>query len=411
MDYFRISCDDGWLQPLMYKVLQNGKYVLVRGSINHLGYVDEPMCVLSPEFDDIEIYNSDYGPAYVFVKKSGLWGMYRYSGSSDYDNEEVKKFFGRYLTMKERIRWASLYDLKQKYLRKKYRYKKYGENPNQYSREYCVDDDNKSSQEWLNDFSKAKKTNDYSEIHGLRMDIFRETKFLSGNYTKPEPSVIYDKEINLTENKSPIETEILVLPEDCLQLARDLKDENPLVLNMANRQHPGGGVESGAGAQEECLFRSSNYALTMYPMRKYYPLDRNFGGIYSPKVTVFRGLEKDGYPILEEPFLTNFVAVAALRNPHLINGKYQAAERQGMVNKIRTILGIAAENNHSVLILSALGCGAFHNPAEEVAKIFKEQLEDKDFKGRFKKVIFAIKKDHNDTQGNYEKFCKVFWEN
>ena len=178
---------------------------------------------------------------------------------------------------------------------------------------------------------------------------------------------------------------------------------------MASRQQPGGGAESGAGAQEEYLFRTSNYAETLYPLRNCYPMDRNFGGIYSPLVTVFRGPEEEGYPFLKEPFVTNFVAVAALNRP-AVNGESYAnpEERQGMVNKVRTILGIAAKNHHTVLILGAFGCGAFHNPASEVARIFKEELESETFKNRFEKVIFSIKSDHNDTQGNYSKFAEVF---
>lgn len=273
---------------------------------------------------------------------------------------------------------------------------------------------------WIEKFKKAKEGKSYSELHGLRLDIFQYTKYAIKHHTyrlddceitfdSPEESTYYSSEIKLEKSENKYETKILVLNEDCLKTAFDYKDENPIVLNMANRQHPGGGVESGAGAQEECLFRSSNYAEALYPLRNCYPMDRNFGGIYSPSVTIFRGLEENGYPFLKEPFTVSFVAVAALNNPLVIDEKYaKSVERQGMVNKIRTILGIAAKHDKKVLILGAFGCGAFHNPAKEVAKIFKEELESETFKNRFEKVIFAIKSDHNDTQGNYCKFLEVF---
>ena len=47
---------------------------------------------------------------------------------------------------------------------------------------------------------------------------------------------------------------------DCLVAAERLLKEgyHPAILNMASRQNPGGGVQTGAGAQEENLFRRSN---------------------------------------------------------------------------------------------------------------------------------------------------------
>lgn len=400
MTEYTVHCDDGWEQLLSCKKLDNGKYVLVckneRGS--------KPV---SEEFDDIEIYNSYDSTAYIFVKKHNLWGMYQY-----FNVPRCTELINRSLQQKEKCSYSSLEELKIKYLRGSY----------EQENEKCY---NKMSKEdtpefWLEKFKRAKETDDKPLLHGLRKDIFKYTEraikhkkyVVDGQeitLERPGKSTYYSSEIQLEKSDNKYETQILVLNEDCLKTAFDYKDENPLVLNMASRNHPGGGVESGAGAQEEYLFRTSNYAATLYPLRNCYPMDRNFGGIYSPSVTVFRGLEENGYPYLKEPFITNFVAVAALNNPS-VNGKSyaKAEERKGMVNKIRTILGIAAKNNHRVLILGAFGCGAFHNPASEVARIFKEELESETFKNRFEKVIFSIKSDHNDTQGNYSKFAEVF---
>lgn len=407
-----IYCDDGCTQPLSCKKLNNGKYVLVRSTIHGFGDVGEPETIISEEFDDIEIYNSFYSPAYIFVKKHHGWGMYRYSDSVDFDNPRCAEFCGRFLTQKESCGYSSLEEIKSKYIVDSY--KQVDE------KSYRRTDTEYTPESWVKKFTKAKETGSYSELHGLRLDIYQYTKWAikhnryevdgqTVNLESPGKSTYYSSEIQLEKSDNKYETKIIVLNKDCLKTAFDYKDENPLVLNMANRQHPGGGVESGAGAQEECLFRSSNYAEALYPLRSCYPMDRNFGGIYSPSVTVFRGLEENGYPFLKEPFITNFVAVAALNNPTVIGERYaNSSERKGMVNKVRTILGIAAKNNHKVLILGAFGCGAFHNPASEVARIFKEELESETFKNRFEKVIFSIKSDHNDTQGNYSKFAEIF---
>ena len=54
------------------------------------------------------------------------------------------------------------------------------------------------------------------------------------------------------------------------------------------------------------------------------------------------------------------------------------------------------------LILGAWGCGAFHNPATEVAAAFRKQLEGPDFRGDFDTIIFAIIDPAND--GNLAPF-------
>ena len=275
---------------------------------------------------------------------------------------------------------------------------------------------------WLSSYKEAAANRSKPDLHRVRELVFRNTEAIvsNGGYVlngkeihivDPPESTLFDEEIrNVRSSRSTVNNRIIkVLNEDCLITARKLARKNPLVLNMASRRNPGGGVEHGAGAQEECLFRSSNYYRTLYPLRYQYPLDRNFGGIYSPNVTVFRGLESDGYPLLEEPFRTNFVAVAALNRPELNpDGSYTPEEKRGMENKIRTILNIAAMFNHRVLILSAFGCGAFRNPPHHVAMLFKEILDEPTYRDRFEEVYFSIKPDHNDISDNCRAFKEVF---
>jgi Microbial-type PARG, catalytic domain len=92
----------------------------------------------------------------------------------------------------------------------------------------------------------------------------------------------------------------------------------PVVLNMASPRRPGGGYRSGAAAQEENLFRRSNYQQVLEDRgrrfdtrrRWRYPLP-DYGGVYSPRVMVFRGSLHDGYPFLYEPLEVAMIAVAA----------------------------------------------------------------------------------------------------
>ena len=142
-------------------------------------------------------------------------------------------------------------------------------------------------------------------------------------------------------------------------------------------------------------------------------MDRDFGGCYSQGVTIFRGSEQEGYPLSDEPWQANFIAVAAMNHPRLVEvgGELRIAPElvAGTRNKIRTILRIAVEHRQEVLVLGAWGCGAFRNPPHHMAELFREVLFEEEFCGVFRKVIFAIMEDHNSQGGgNVEPFARVF---
>jgi len=87
-----------------------------------------------------------------------------------------------------------------------------------------------------------------------------------------------------------------------------------------------------------------------------------FGGIYSPDVCVFRGSESNGYPFFPDgPKYVSFIACAAYSHPPTEtdkNGELKLSGKHVIENikkKIETILNIACENKHDILILSALG--------------------------------------------------------
>lgn len=222
-------------------------------------------------------------------------------------------------------------------------------------------------------------------------------------------------------------TKVTVENIDCLLAAKAMQERglNPAVLNMANRQTPGGGVYQGAGAQEENIFRRSNLFRSLYRYAPFageygverdgqqYPMDRNHGGAYSPDVVVFRGLEQDGYPLLEEPYRVSVISVAAMNRPELTPaGEIAPHLVKGVKNKIRTILNIGLRHGHDSLVLSAFGCGAFRNPPEHMAKLFHEVIRQ-EYDGCFREICFAIVEDHNsggahNAQGNYLPFYKEF---
>ena len=265
---------------------------------------------------------------------------------------------------------------------------------------------------------KAGGWDNYSEYIDLNLnpDIEAQTVF----YDSPAAPV-------QTDDRGR-KTEIAVYGADCLELARDLQmsrqDLQVCVLNLASYSTPGGGVIRGAGAQEEYLFRCSDYFRSLYqfgrhaaeygvtPHPKYrYPLHERFGAVFSRGVTVFRGPQDRGYQLMT-PMRLNFIAIAAHKDPATViqpdgEARYTLAEEEYMTHKARTILRIAYENGQNALVLGALGCGAFHNPPKHVAEIFKKVIAEPEFAGIFDYIYFAIINDHN-ANGNYEAFYDVF---
>ena len=221
-------------------------------------------------------------------------------------------------------------------------------------------------------------------------------------------------------------TEIKVIDSDCIYAAKNLIDKglNPCVLNMASFHKPGGGVVEGSSAQEENIFRRTNIFKSLYQFHSIgenygikqrderYPLEMYYGGIYTPHVTVFKGSDDTRYTPLEEPFEIGVVSVSAIKKPTLTDGKLQPWVIDATKCKIRQILDIALENGHDSLILSAFGCGAYKTPPTEMAKLFKEVINNDKYKGAFKVIHFAIinlastNGGHN-PQGNFKPFKDV----
>lgn len=233
------------------------------------------------------------------------------------------------------------------------------------------------------------------------------------------------------------ETKIIVRNVDCLEEGVRLCREgyNPAILNMASRRHPGGGVMLGAGAQEESLFRRTNLFRSLYQFTEYfinhvwykkyitpvstgecYPLDRNFGGIYTPGALLFREDEQHGYKLMESPECLSFISVAGMNRPKIKDATHIADDLiEGTKNKMRTILRIGLRHGHDSLVLGALGCGAYRNPPSHIAKLFHEVFEEPEFKNKYRLISFAILDDHNTHQaqnpeGNYKPFADEFAE-
>ena len=266
---------------------------------------------------------------------------------------------------------------------------------------------------------ECSKRNSYINEKGETVNIYREDYGMNFD----EPTIfnknLYPKIKDIRFDKNQ-ETEIVVENIDCLYAACNLVDEgyNPAVLNMASFSTPGGGVAKGSAAQEESLCRRTNLYLSISRFAKQdqkvrYPLDINYGAIYSPVVSVFRLSEKDGCKFMDTPVTIDVISAAAIKKPILENGHMTETNRMKLRNKIRTILNLGIYFRNDSLVLGAFGCGAYATPPDDVAEIFRDVLSERFYKNAFKKIVFAIIDDGNahrehNPEGNLIPFKRVF---
>lgn len=253
-------------------------------------------------------------------------------------------------------------------------------------------------------------------------------------------TIMYDKPFSVVDVPclpNGEHTSVSVVKGDCLEIAlshMNIKsgpgfsyDQRIAVLNCASYSNPGGGVRNGATAQEEDLFRRTNLFRSLYQYADYaplyglerkfpqYPLNKHFGGVYSSNVTVFRTTSAKGYKLMEEPFYIDVISAASVYRPKLDITKRHFADKEDIStvkDTIRTIYRIGLANRVQCLILCPIGCGAFKNPPYDVARFFKEILEEPEFKDKYKEVVFAILDKEsireNKHQGNFIPFFNVF---
>ena len=170
-----------------------------------------------------------------------------------------------------------------------------------------------------------------------------------------------------------------------------------LVLNLASDKRFGGGVRTGAMAQEEELFRKTDYG--NHSGQELYPLATH-EFVFTPCVHVV----KDGnYKHLDVKDMIPFdgFAIAGIRNPSLINGRLNKEDYHLTKQKIETIFTFAIHNANTNLVLGALGCGVFRNPPEDIVEIYNDCLEKYD--GHFENIVFSVLGTNNN---NYTTFNK-----
>lgn len=228
---------------------------------------------------------------------------------------------------------------------------------------------------------------------------------------------------------------------DCVDVAQRLiaMGYDPAILNLASAKSPGGGYHEGFAAQEESLCHSSTLSVSLYqygsPRYKHiresgvpvkpvgYPLDINFGGVYTPNVTFFRGGKSQFFAMREQPFSCDVITVAALsfNGRSEFSGVNELTFRSDdggftpdgeaiMLNKIRTIFRLGVEHGKDALVLGAFGCGAYRLPVLSVVRLFRQVMNEAEFAGKFRLLVFAIMENSRKPHGLEGKFADFYRE-
>ena len=234
----------------------------------------------------------------------------------------------------------------------------------------------------------------------------------------PEAAAIQLADISPQEQPA----KIIVSQLRSFEAAAQYVGKRTAVLNFASATNPGGGVEKGASAQEECLCRVS----TLYPcladqkMRaSFYTPHRKNGNalhnddiIYTPNVLV---IKDDDHNLLSEPFSVDIISCAAPNLREQPSNQYntgdtikvQISDNELLAlheKRARKICSSAIANGVEILILGAFGCGAFQNNPHIVAQAYKNVLPD--FAHYFHTIEFAIFCNAKNIE-NYQVFLSI----
>lgn len=220
---------------------------------------------------------------------------------------------------------------------------------------------------------------------------------------------------------------IVVSKKRTFEAAMCYKGQHTAVHNFASASNPGGGVERGANAQEECLCRCSNLyfclnapdmlALFYQPHRAARNPIHNDDIIYTPGVTVFKTDTASPELMMETDWYAVDVITCAAPNlrewpgsPYHIGdgGKRGILSDQDLLKlhekRLRRILDTAVIQGVETVILGAFGCGVFANDPEVVALAAKNVV--KDYLRAFQNIEFAVYCSPWDEE-NYRIFDRV----
>lgn len=223
---------------------------------------------------------------------------------------------------------------------------------------------------------------------------------------------------------------VVVSSKRSFEAAAAYKGMKTAVHNFASASNPGGGVEWGASAQEECLCRCSGLYFCLeapemlngfyYPHRNAHDPIHNDDIIFTPDVLVFKSDTASPKLMPEENWYQADIITCAAPNLRENPGNsYNSGDgdSRAMVSdeklqqihekRLRRILDVAASEGDECVILGAFGCGAFCNNPEVVAAAARSVIRD--YLKTFRVIEFAVYCSPRDDS-NFKAFDRVMKE-
>jgi len=215
---------------------------------------------------------------------------------------------------------------------------------------------------------------------------------------------------------------VKVVNGDTVDVARSL---HPIhfgkiaILNMANSRSP-------AGGQEGMLFRQLALSLVLEDAgglrssvvndAKLYPIPER-GAIYSASVPEIRKSAWNDHEELgpnSKPKVFNVISAAAKPihdycfQEHEDHFELYSKIYQEMTQRIRVLFRVGALMACDTLVLGAYGCGIFGNNPSTISNIFFKVMQETEFLGRFKAIVFAVTDGKGRPSANNTIFKKTF---
>jgi len=250
----------------------------------------------------------------------------------------------------------------------------------------------------------------YKTANGQRIDIqaaqaYTESHTISYSPEMGDRLIVAAKKFPKLVDKPQAE----VTGETTMNAVRRLLAEGHdrlVYLNFASAKNAGGGFLGGSQAQEESIARATGLYPCLVQCTDYYETNKRSRSsfytdymIYAPEVPILK--DENGNTLSE------LLKAAVITAPAVNTGVVKQREPQRlqevetvMKRRIKKVLAIALEHQHSTIILGAWGCGVFQNDPQQVAKWFREVLTE-NFASCFKHITFAI-------YANSERFIQPF---
>ena len=264
--------------------------------------------------------------------------------------------------------------------------------------------------------SKAKRKEIADETLSRIPDVLKTMGFSE----QPESTFFSSqlKELDRSASHEYPTPEIRVRYGDTFCLARELLRSRPdytdkvAVLNCASDTEVAGGWRHRSGTTQEDAFCYSSTlwpALDKwtgtYPWRTTVQREGNPGecaGVFHPNVVISRDeLTKDCRVLERRNWLTvSVISVAALSCPPVVPASKSRGGQdmemklekdvQKLKERFRMILRMAAQQEKTVLLLAAIGCGVWMCPPRQMAELLKDCLEEPEFQGWYEDIWIGI---------------------